>query len=341
MAEDKNAKSDLPVKDDTTGRFFSSSLIPGHAGFGPPLVVSGVGALFVLLLMTYFPDGILPFDKHSLLGYACIFSIFLVLVFVLPGVLFSVRWRIPDRDLWGRYPGIGALLICLLSGVPFAPILRAVQNIALRAVLLRDIHPPRPAFYYETTDTSLPSQILIVLVTIALPIVIEEFFFRGFLFSLFPHGFPGAGKILLTALAAALFSLDAANFVFLFAASVFYGYVRHTTGSLLGPILARIGAAASGALFTNILPPLDWMHISGSSDLDPTVPYGAVAALVICIIAFLPIIAELRATRKESLMHGVVEEPSKDEPFTIAIRGMSFPIALLLLAACWVLLLGV
>ena len=106
-------------------------------------------------------------------------------------------------------------------------------------------------------------------------------------------------------------------------------------------LMARIGAAASGALFTNILPPLDWMHISGSSDLDPTVPYGAVAALVICIIAFLPIIAELRATRKESLMHGVVEEPSKDEPFTIAIRGMSFPIALLLLAACWVLLLGV
>lgn len=307
---------------------------------GPALLVLAfLNAVFTLVWI-YLPEGVLPFSKTSLIGYSVITISRLFLTLLVPVIFFTYWYRLPDRRILGTYPGVGAFLFSFLIGIPASVILVAAHNLMTRFFVIKGISFASPAFSFVTEDTSSESKILMYGVVFLIPILAQEIFFRGFLFSVWPRSQGTLVKITLSALLFALFMQYPEEFLLFFVLGLLLGYIRHSTDNILCPILTQISMVVTYCLFSRFLPWLDRAQIRSAADLDKVSLYTAVAVLTINLFTFLPVLSNFRRISRDT--DSYTNDPDSGD--TVPMKGTvgwSFVISLILLAVVWVILLGI
>ena len=295
----------------------------------------------VTLIWMFLPDSILPFAQTSLIGFSVITLVRLFLCLLLPILFFSVRYRIQDTHILGRYPGIGAALLSFLIGCPAALILVAIHNLLIRFFVSKGIALALPSFFYSSADISIESRLLAFGAAFLIPVLLQELFFRGLFFSVWPRGHAVFPKLLLSGLLFAVFMQNPVDFIPLFFLGVLLAYVRQTTDNFLCPVITQIAMLVTYRLFSPLLPFTDYITANISSDPDPVSLYTAAAALTMSLLAFLPVLAQLRRISHEAAQMEQYQEKKAANADMHGQFGWSFGLGLILFAANWVILLGI
>lgn len=335
-AQDLSVLNDASLSDGKD----TEAMLSHTPALGPALLVMAfLNAVFTLVWI-YLPDGILPFSKTSLIGFSVITLARLFLTLLVPALFFAYWYRLPDKRILGTYPGMGAFLFSFLIGIPASVIAVSVHNLLTRFYVLNGISFAAPAFSFVTGDTSDESRILIYGVVFLIPILVQEVFFRGLLFSVWPRPQGTLVKIVLGALLFALFMQYPEEFFLFFVLGLLLGYIRHATDNLLCPILAQISMVLTYGVFSRFLPWLDRTQIRSAADLDKVSLYAAVAVLIINLFTFLPVLSNFRRISHDTDSYSNDPDAGQTVPMKGTV-GWSFVISLILLAAVWVILLGI
>lgn len=311
------------------------------ATIGTVVLFCAAFSTVVTLIWMFLPDSILPFAKTSLIGFSVITLARLFLSLLLPILFFSVRYRIPDTLIVGRYPGIGAALLSFLIGCPASLILVAIHNLLIRLFVSKGIALVLPSFFFSSEDPSIESRLLALAAAFLIPVLLQELFFRGLLFSVWPRGHAVFPKILLSGFLFAVFIQNPVDFIPLFLLGALLAYVRQTTDNFLCPVITQIAMLVTYHLFSSLLPYTDYITVNITSDPDPVSLYTAAAALVTSLLAFLPVLAQLRRISYDTAQIAQYQEKEESMSDMRGQFGWSFGLGLILFAANWVILLGI
>ena len=341
---DTEIKNPNPEQQDAsdTGQAGAGPRVPS---FGPIFLTCAVFSTALTLGWLYLPEEALPFGKTSLIGFSVISLLRMFFCLLLPTAIFAWRYRIPDEDILGKNPGIGAFLLSIIAGIPISVILTAIHNLLVRFFITKGLAIAAPAFFCSSDDTSALSRLLLAGVAILIPVLLQELFFRGALFASWPKPerkntqiFAGAGLF-------ALYLLQPVDFIPLLLLGLLLGMIRQATDNLLCPIMTQASMLLTSYVFSPLLPALDWTKIRSAADLDAASLYAPSAALVISMIAFLPVLAQLRSLSRESGRIEKLRSRTSGSESAAADRGRRpalgwmFWLGVLLFSACWALLL--
>jgi len=318
-------------------------LLPKTCTIGLIVCVCAFFSTVLTLVWLLVPASAFPFSKTSVIGYTVITLSRLILCLLLPVIVFTKMFRIPETKILGTNPGMGAFLLSLLIGCPASLMFVSLHNLLLRLFLVKGLSLAQPAFSFVSDDASIESRMLVFAVVFLIPILLQELFFRGLLFSAFPRGMAGYQRILLSAFFFSIFLLSPVDFIPFFLLGILLGYIRHATNNILCPIITQSAMLATYFLFARILPYTDLSEAGNSIHLQNsnlTSEYTAITALVISLLAFVPVMAQIRMIAGDNVPDADLSED--DSAGSIREQfGWSFWLGLLFFAASWVLLLGI
>jgi membrane protease YdiL (CAAX protease family) len=295
----------------------------------------------VLLLIWYaIPDSVLTFSKTSLIGYSIISVCRLLICLLFPFVFIVSRYKIPEKRLFGMNPGIGALIISLLAGFPAMLLFVSIHNLTSRFLLLNNIFPPPPAIFFATSDQSTEAILLTLIVGALLPILLQELYFRGLLFSSLPGQLTGFRGNVWIALLFAIYMLNPVDFFGYFLLGLLLGYIRSSTDNLFCPMLTQVSMIGCVYAFRSLLPYLNTLEIRSHIDIDPTLLYISVTSIIMGSLCLFPILNQFRRIADFLRMEKIDEPPKEPSPIREHI-GWSFWLGLLFFAGIWVLTIGI
>ncbi len=295
----------------------------------------------VMLLIWYaIPDSALTFSKTSLIGYAIISVCRLLICLLFPFVFIVSRYKIPEKQLFGMNPGIGAYIISLLAGFPAMLLFVSIHNLISRFLLINDIFPPPPATFFATGDSSTEALLLVLLVGALLPVLLQELYFRGLLFGVLPGQLAGLRGNVWIALLFAIYMLSPVDFLGYFLLGLLLGYIRTSTDNLFCPMLTQISMAGCMYAFRSLLPYLNTSEIRSHIDIDPTLLYISVTTVIMGSLCLFPILNQFRRIADFLRMEKIDDPPKEPSPIREHI-GWSFWLGLLFFAGVWVLTLGI
>ena len=315
-------------------------LPPSFATIGNVVLFCAVFSTILTLIWKFMPDTFLPFAKTSLIGFSVITLARLFLSLLLPIVFFAARYHIEDILIIGRNPGIGAVILSFLIGCPASLILVSLHNLLVRLFLAKGIPLILPAFFYGSEDISSESRLLAFAAAFIIPVLLQELFFRGLFFAVWPRSASVSPRILLSGVLFAVFLQNPVDFIPLLLLGILLAYVRHATDHFLCPVITQISMLLTYSVFSSLLPYLDYITAGVAGDLDSTALYTAIAALVMSLLAFLPVLSQLRRMSREAAKI----TNSQDDTGNRSIHGQfgwSFGLGIILFATSWVLLLGI
>lgn len=345
----ENAVGSAPLEEPEFAFFLPADQEQGNKQESVPSPVATIGNIvlfcaafstIITLIWKFMPDTILPFAKTSLIGFSVITLARLFLSLLLPIAFFVFRYHIEDTRILGRNPGIGAVILSFLIGCPSALILVSMHNLLVRFFIAKAIPLTLPDFFYASEDISTESRLLALAAAFIIPVLLQELFFRGLLFSVWPRSSAAFPKILLSGLFFAVYLQNPVDFIPLFLLGILLAYVRHATDHFLCPVITQISMLVTYWVFSSLLPYLDYITVSITGDLDSTSLYTAIAALVMSLLAFLPVLSQLRRMSRDAAK---IARP-QDETAAESLHGQfgwSFGLGLILFATSWVLLLGI
>lgn len=317
----------------------SESLLPARATVGGIVLACGAFSTLLSLVWMYLPDTVLPFAKTSLIGFSAVTLLRLFLSLLVPVIFFAARYHIEDTRLIGRNPGLGALLLSFLAGAPATLILVALHNLIVRYLTAQGITIVLPAFFYASKDMSAESQLLALASAFLIPVIMQELFFRGLFFSVWPRYTAVLPKILLSAILFALFMQNPVDFIPLLLLGILLGYIRHATNNFLCPVITQISMLLTYFAFSGLLPYLDYVSSMNTYEPDMVSLYTATAAIVMSLLALLPVLAQIR---RMSVDAAALETGEDNEDSGLRGQfGWSFGLGLVLFATSWVLLLKI
>ena len=93
-------------------------------------------------------------------------------------------------------------------------------------------------------------------------------------------------------------------------------------------------------VFSSLLPYQDYIKTTVAKELDFAFLYTAAAAVVMSLLAFLPVLSQLRRMSRDSAAVDLSIEETPDE-IAPGLFGWSLGLGLILFAVSWVLLLGI
>jgi len=93
-------------------------------------------------------------------------------------------------------------------------------------------------------------------------------------------------------------------------------------------------------VFSSLLPYQDYINTNIAKDLDSAFLYTAAAAVVMSLLAFLPVLSQLRRMSRDSAAVGLSIDKTPDESAP-GLFGWSLGLGLILFAVSWVLILGI
>jgi membrane protease YdiL (CAAX protease family) len=260
---------------------------------------------------------------------------------LLPVMFFAFRYKLEDARILGRNPGFGAVLLSVLIGCPMSLILVAMHNLIVRFFVAKGIALTLPAFFYVSADTSIESRLLALASAFLIPVLLQELFFRGLLFSVWPHSAARPLKILLSGFLFAVFMQNPVDFIPLLLMGIVLAYIRQSTDHFLCPVLTQISMLLTYCIFSSLLPYLDYISASISNDSSLVSVYVSAAALVMSLLAFLPVLAQLRRISIEKTQIDLLQEKNEDDSTSIHGQfGWTFLLGIILFAVNWVQLLG-
>jgi len=155
-------------------------LLPKTCTIGLIVCVCAFFSTVLTLVWLLVPASAFPFSKTSVIGYTVINLSRLILCLLLPVIVFTKMFRIPETKILGTNPGMGAFLLSLLIGCPASLMFVSLHNLLLRLFLVKGLSLAQPAFSFVSDDASIESRMLVFAVVFLIPILLQELFFRGF-----------------------------------------------------------------------------------------------------------------------------------------------------------------
>jgi len=318
-----------------TQRIYPFIRLPKFPDLGLLLMTAFGSSLLIQMIWQDIPDEKLFFSKTSLIGYAIVTLVRLMALLAI-FVLVSEHFKIREHHLWGRNPGLGAFFMSFLSGFPAMLIATSLHNLFIFWELEMENPIPGQLYYYVTEESSIFGLALIFIISILLPLIVEELFFRGLLFSVLPDRW--WVRIPIPALLSTLFATNKLEFLMLLVISLFASAIRYFTGNVLCSCAMRLGIASATILLKRVISAQDPSTVQNSIDYSRTVLYASYISLGIGIVMAMVLIRQLRYYRY--LQKNEDERCNTEEAKPLAIPlfehfriGFFFGIAFLVL--CW------
>ncbi len=264
---------------------------PKQVNLGLTIVFVSMASLLLQIVWQCVPESVLTFSKTSIIGYSLITILRLSVALLAPFIFISEKYLISLPQMFGRNPGFGAFIISFFIGFPAMMIYTALHNLTIFALLHTEYKMPLASFFFITTDESIEARLLIMLTAVLLPILIEECFFRGLVFTAIP-GKP-VYRIVIPAIFYALWAMNPIDAFALFLLGLLSGFVRHATDNIGCSILMQIGMFCSYLLFSGNLALQDATTTTNAIDFDRSILYGSIIYLVIATILITYILRQL------------------------------------------------
>lgn len=314
------------------------SLALGKISAARLFFLCALASTFVSFIWICIPDDTFSFSKTSLLGYFVISIFRVVLCLILPIAYVAFHADIPEKEIVGTNPGIGVFLMCFLLGCPAGILFVSTHNLSAYFCLSQKITVASPAYNYVSQDSSKLALVLLVLMAYVIPIIAQELFFRGVFFEVFQSKAYGLARNVLAALFFSAYMLSPVDFLAYFLLGLALSIVRRASNNVFCPILTQFGMLLTYALSKEMLPYLDLTSVSSLIDLDATVLYTSLSALLISLLSFFPVLSQIQRSGEKPAPQSLADE--KKPSFTKLV-SFSWPLVLglLLFTAQWVLLL--
>lgn len=321
-------------------RVFTYLPFPARPNAGFVFGASALISTAILLIWLNLPADLFTFSKSSIIGYSIVNLCRLLLALLFPLVFIVSRYSLAEKPIFGTNPGIGAFLLSALAGFPAMLIFISIHNLTARTILVYGGSLAQPAIFFVSEDASIEAIILILIIGAALPILLQELFFRGLLRSVLPGQMTGIKGNLFVAVLFALYMLSPVDFLAFFLLGLLLGYIRNATDNVFCPMLTQIIMTVTYFLFRTLLPYLDTTSIHNHVEIDSTLLYTAITALVMASLALIPILSQLHKISIYLKMEKIDDLPKEPGPIREHI-SWSFWLGLLFLSSVWILILGI
>lgn len=268
--------------------------LPKQLHFGFVFLCVSVLSAILMTSWTAIPESVLTYSKTSALGFAIISILRAFICLLLPVVFLSTRYALSGKQLAGKFPGFGILIISMLAGFPASLIFTALHNLSLYYYITNRFRIPLPSFFYAGLDPSPLSLALVLVAGVVLPTIAQEVFFRGLLFTSLPQKWQNGFGIVLIAFVFAVFMLNPVDFWAYFFLGLLLGYVRMTTDSVVASILTQGAMVGFMFLLAPLIPFIDIAEAQTRIDIDPSIPYVAITSIAIGLLALGAVASQLQ-----------------------------------------------
>jgi len=275
----------------------------------------------------------MPIAVTSVAGYSCLMLIITAVVYVFPSLVLSQDFQ---TQVTGKYTGVGALLLALLSGVPLMMINVAVYNLSAWLTLILNDKSIFPVFFSFGGG----SEVITIVLKLFSDTVVSSFgaaiFFFGLLWSRFKSSDRTAAVVIIS-LSFALSNLDFTSFLGLIIVGVWCCFLRSHIHNVWAPFLCLISLKLSEYALPDTLSKVDIFSVQTHSDIDSTFFYSSLTAF---FMGFLLLQFFIRVLNNfENYVKHEFDEESENAtipPFDKSIR-LSLVLAVIVILTLWTL----
>lgn len=253
---------------------------PQPINWGYPVFMCAIGIALTFALKSVFTQISMFFSTTSLFGAAILVPFLVLVALIVPSVLLGERVNV---KLSGKFTGIGPLFTSLFTGAPIYLIFVALHNFTCWASLYFFGKITFPAFYFNRGGEDVASTILYILVRVIIPALGVAYFFFGFMWS----RFKSTDKKLaypIIAVFLAVFAMVPTDFLGILVVGIWLCFLRDRSGNIWGPFVCMLGAFITQIFMVNTVGSIDITTVQTYSDIDITVFYSSLPALIIGII---------------------------------------------------------
>lgn len=302
------------------------------------MVLLGTFSLSYLIqwAWTSFSADKLFYDKTSLIGYAII-TLVRLLALLLVYVLITEHYHLDDYYTWGRNPGLGAFFMSFLVGIPAFILSSSAHNLFIYLELKLENPISSQLYYYVTTENTIYSALLLLVIGCILPVLVEELYFRGLLYTVLPDKW--WIRIPLPALISTLFAVNRLEFIPFLIIGLCASMVRYYTDCTCCSIVARLCLFCMNILLSNILPYQDPELVQNAIDYDRTTLYSSLIGLVIGIVMLLVLLRQLWYVRYSIKNEDRTCNSEDGKPLAVSISNhfhIDFFLGVAFLILCWI-----
>lgn len=308
--------------------------LPKQLHFGFVFLCASVLTAVLMTIWAAIPEDILSYSKTSVFGFAVIGILRSYICFLLPLVFLSTRYVVSGKNLMGKFPGIGILIISILAGFPASLIFTALHNLSLYFYITNHTRVPLPAIFYAGLDRSPIALALILIAGVLLPSIAEGVFFRGLLFASLPKKCQNGFGIIIIAFLFAVFMLNPIDFWAYFFLGLLLGYIRMTTDSVISSILTQCAMVGFMLILSALIPYIGIAEAQTRIDIDPSIPYVAITSIVIGLLALGAVVSQLQRNYSGMLLEKS-SVPETDFTDTKWYKGWSIVMSALFLFSLW------
>lgn len=303
------------------------------------IVLTGAFGLSFLLQMIWqeLPEEKLFFSKTSLIGYTLI-TLFRLLALLLVYVLVTEHYKIREYHTWGRNPGLGGFFIAFLVGVPAMLLSIGAHNLFIYFELKMENPIPPQLYYYITEEGSIYGLVLMIIMVVVFPVLMEELFFRGLVFSVLPDKW--WIRIFVPAILSTLFAVNRLELPMYLIIGLCCSIVRYFTDNTICSCLTRFGFFCTKILMASILPTQDPSAVQNAMDYDRMTIYASIIGIALGIVMMIVLIRQLRLLRylqKNEDMHCETEEGKAISIPLYEHFHIDFIIGVCFLILCWIM----
>lgn len=302
------------------------------------VMAGGFGLTFLLqMIWQEIPEEKLFFSKTSLIGFSLI-TLFRLLSLLLVYVLVTEHYKIKEHHTLGRNPGLGGIFIAFITGVPAMLISVGVHNLFIYFELKIGNPIPPQLYYYITSENSVYGILLLLIMTVISPILIEELFFRGLVFSVLPDKW--WIRILVPTLLSSLFAVNRLELPALLVIGFCCSFVRYFTENTFCSCLTRLGFFCMKILMSPILPTQDPSEVQNAIDYDRMTIYASMIGIILGLVMILVLIRQLRLLRYLQKNEDMRCESEEGKPLSIPLAEhfhIDFIIGVCCLILCWIM----
>ncbi|MCR5593950.1 MAG: hypothetical protein K6F79_09430 [Saccharofermentans sp.] len=310
--------------------------------FGRPSVMTWGWPLMWLSLMTFVFFGFRCLLKNAPITFGvttivgC--SVFLILeamcILVLPVAALSTGF---DDRILGRYTGVGALLLSVISGIPLMMLKVSLYNIASWITLRICERSVFPVFFHNEPET-VYGKVLTLLSDSVIPAFGIALFFYGLLWSRFISTDRFRACVIITA-AFVLFKMDFTSAAAFTATGIWCFYLRTRVHNIWAPFLCLVSADIAELFLPQSLSKIDIFSVQTYADIGTTYFYSSIPAFFMGMVLLLFFIRVLDSF-SISLRHEIHDDEYDD---TIPAFDKSINLSLILTIAVfitiWVLII--
>lgn len=239
------------------------------------------------------------FSVTSLSGFTILMPFLVLFALLIPTAITVTHFHLDSKDIFGKFLGVGPIVLSFLSGVPIMLITVALHNFSAYLWLRAGNTMVFPAFFCISNNDGAMETILSLIITTLIPALGYSVFFFGLLWSSFKSSQKNQAAILI-AFVFAVFGLNVVDFFSLFVIGLWLCFVRSRVGNSIAVFFCLFGNALTSLWLGKIIKSVDITMLQTYSDIDKTYFYASLPALFVGIILLMFFAKNLNTYRFQS-----------------------------------------